>query len=306
LGHERALDGLLTRVLATLMDQRLVQVKRISQDGTKVRASAGSRSFRRRSSLERMLGEARAHVAALKQQADDEPGESARRRAAQERAARERVQRVEAALATMTELEAVKARQRDDKPSKHEPPRASTTDADARRMRLPDGGFAPAYNVQIASDPQSRAIVGIAVTGHGTDHGEDQPLRRQVEQRSGQKVSEHLLDGGYVKKEAIEAAALAGVSIYAPLLAQSTSGSVCLHNPTDKPGVAAWRARMQTPEAQAIYQERSSTSETINADLKTFRGLAALHVRGLAKVRCVVLWSVLAYNLRHFADQLTG
>ena len=304
--HGAALDELLTQVLASLMDKGLVQVKRISQDGTKVRASAGARSFRRRARLETLLQEARAHVKALKEQADEEAGESARRRAAQERAARERQERIEAALLTMAELEAVKARQREDKPTRHEAPRASTTDADARRMRLGDGGFGPAYNVQLATDTESRAIVGVTVTTHGTDHGEDVPLREQVDRRTGGKVQEHLVDGGYVKRTSIEAAAAEGVALYAPLPATGAGGSVCIHNEQDSAAVAAWRERMRTPEGQTAYRERAATSETVNADLKTFRGLTSLAVRGLAKVRCVVLWSVLAYNLLHFAEALLG
>jgi transposase len=302
--HEAALDDLLTQVLAALMGQGLVRVHRISQDGTKVKAGAGRNSFRRRPKLERLLEEAHAHVSALKQQADDEPGESARQRAAQQRAARRRVERIEAALTTMNELEAVKARQRADKPAHHAQPRASTTDADARRMKMPQGHFEAGYNVQIATDPSSRAIVGVAVTAHGTDHGEDQPLREQVQQRTGQKVSEHLVDGGYVKHEAIEDAAEEGVEIFAPLPATGTNASVCIRNDKDSPAVAAWRSRMQTPEGQAAYKQRSATSETVNADLKTYRGLGPLMVRGLTKVRCVALWSVLAYNLMHFSGAL--
>ena len=302
--HERALDDLLTQVLATLMRHRVVQVKRISQDGTKVRASAGTRSFRRRGRLEALLEQAKAHVAALKAQGDDEPGASARRRAARERAARQRVERVEAARAQMGELEKVKAGQRADKPTSQEAPRASTTDPEARRMKMGDGGFRPAYNVQIATDPQSRAVVGVEVTGHGTDHGEDQGLREQVEQRTGGKVGEHLLDGGYVRHGSIEAAATAGVSIYAPLPATGKGGAVCIRRASDSAAVAAWRERMQTPAGRAAYRQRASTSETVNADLKTFRGLGSLAVRGLKKVRCVVLWSVLAYNLMHLGEAL--
>jgi transposase len=312
-GHEAALDDLFTRALATLMHRGLVKIERISQDGTKVRASAGRKSYRRRGRLEELLVEARAHVETLKTQADDapgspgspgSPGESARRRAAQERAARERAQKIEAALAEMSKLEAVKARQRDDKPTRRQPPRASTTDPEARRMKMADGSFHPAYNVQVAADPASRAIVGIGVTSHGTDHGEDAPLREQVERRGGAKVKEQLLDGGYVKHESIEAAAESGVSIFAPLPATGKNGSVCIHNKGDTPAVAAWRARMQTPGGREAYKQRASTSETINADLKTFRGLASLAVRGLKKVRCVALWAALAYNLMHFAAAL--
>jgi transposase len=304
--HESALDELLTQVLASLMHEGLVQVQRISQDGTKVRASAGARSFRRRGRLEVLLAEARSHVRALKEQAEEEPGESARRRSARERAARERVERIESALATMVELEAVKAAQRADKPTSRQAPRASTTDPEARRMRLGDGGFGPAYNVQLATDPESRAIVGVSVTTHGTDHGEDAPLREQVERRTGGKVGEHLVDGGYVKRASIEAAGADGVAVYAPLPATGKNGSVCIENPGDSPAVADWRERMRTPEGQAAYRERASTSETVNADLKTFRGLGSLVVRGLKKVRCVVLWSVLAYNLMHFGAALLG
>jgi transposase len=304
-GHEKALDKLFTQVLATLMAHKVVQIKRISQDGTRVRASAGAKSFRRRSRLEMLLAEAKTHVEALKAQGDDGPGESACRRAAQERAAQKRQERLEAALVEMKKLEEIKARQPEGKPSKKNEPRASTTDPEARRMRMGDGGFAPAYNVQIAADPQSRAIVGIEVTNHGTDHGEDEPLRKQVECRTGGQVTEHLLDGGYVKRELIEEAAGQGVAIYAPLPLVGKGGTPCTHNRTDTPGVTAWRQRMQTEAGRAAYKQRAAISETVNADLKTFRGLGSFAVRGLKKVRCVALWSALAYNIMHFAQVLT-
>ncbi len=63
---------------------------------------------------------------------------------------------------------------------------------------------------------------------------------------------------------------------------------------------------MGSEEGQAIYKLRAATSETINGDLKCHRGLHQLTVRSLAKIRCVVLWSALAYNLLHFAEALSG
>lgn len=300
-GHEKALDDLFTRVLAMLMEHDVVKVHRISQDGTRVRASAGSKSFRRRPRLEQRLIEARAHVEALKAQGDDEPGESARRRAAQERAARERVVRLETALGEMSKLEESGARQRERKPAKKVEPRASTTDPEARKMRMADGAFKPAYNVQIATDTQSRAIVGIDVTNHGTDHGEDGPLRQQVERRTGGKVTEQLLDGGFLRRESIEQAANQDVAIYAPLRETGKNGSPCACHPNDSSAVAAWRARMMSDAGRTVYKQRAATSETVNADLKTFRGLGAFVVRGLRKVRCMALWSALAYNIMHFS-----
>jgi hypothetical protein len=178
------------------------------------------------------------------------------------------------------------------------------TDPEARTMRLANNGFGPAYNVQIASDPHSRAIVAIDVTHHGTDHGEDQPLRAQVERRTGRKMKEQLLDGGYVKLDAIAQAAEEGVVIYAPLPKTGKDGAVCAHNASDPPAVAAWRERMTSAAGQSIYKQRASTAETVNADLKTFRGLGPFGVRGLAKCRCVALLAALAYNLMHFAEVL--
>jgi transposase len=303
-GQAALLDQLFTDVLAALLHGGVLQVERISQDGTKVRAAAGTGSFRSRQGLERCRDQARAHVEAMKQQAAENPAESARRRAARERAARDRLARVEQALAEMPKMEATKAAQRDDKASKQQTPRVSSTDPEARRMKMPNGGFNPAYNVQIASDAHSRAIVGIEVTQHGTDHGEDAPMRAQVERRSASKVKGQTLDGGYVKLDAIEQAATQGVAIYAPLPKLGKDGTAVSGSPKDKPGVAAWRARMSSAAGQAIYKERGATSETINADLKTFRGLSSFPVRGLQKCRCVALWAALAYNLMHFAEVL--
>lgn len=231
-------------------------------------------------------------------------GESARRRAAQERAAQERRSRLAAALSEMSKLEESKARQPERKPAKKVEPRASTTDPEARRMRMSDGGFSPAYNVPIAADPPSRAIVGIDVTNQGTDHGADEPRRRPVERRTNGQVTEHLRDGGFVKRESIERAAEGGVMIYAPLRETGPDGAPCTHPPNDSPALAAWRARMASDAGRAVYRKRAATSATVNADLKTFRGRHAFTVRGLKQVRCVALWSALAYNIMRFAALL--
>jgi hypothetical protein len=168
-------------------------------------------------------------------------------------------------------------------------------------MKMPDNGFRPAYNVQFAVDPTSRAIVGAEVTNARTDTKEAEPLRNQVEQRTGQKVEEHLVDGGYVQKDRIEQAETRGTKIYAPVPKGRKDPRAYEVKKTDGPGVAAWRQRMAGEEGKEIYSQRGSTVETINADVKTFRGLSRMVVRGLKRVRSQVLWSALAYNLLHFA-----
>ena len=299
--HETALDDLFTKVLATLMHHEVVAVQRVSQDGTRVRAGAGVNSFRSRPTLEKRLQEAKAHVEALKKQAEEGPAESARRQAAQERGARERLSRLEAAIAELPKVEAAKAALRSDKPSKKQPARVSMTDPEARKMKMGNGGFNAAYNVQLAADTESRAIVAVEVTNEGTDNRQSEPLRQQVEQRTGRQVKEHLLDGGYLNLEVIERTETSGVALYLPVhpnQKQSTKEKKV------GPGVTAWRNRMETAEGRTVYLQRAATSETVNADLKTYRGLLGFRVRGLAKVRCVALWSALAYNILRFANVL--
>jgi len=140
-GHQEALDSLMTQVLAVMMQQGLVELERVAQDGTKVRASAGAASFRRQESLEKCLEEARAQVEHAKQQKDGTDLElNARQKAAQERAARERKEKVEAALAQLPDVQETKKRNG----AKKEEARVSTTDSEARVMKMPDGGFCPA------------------------------------------------------------------------------------------------------------------------------------------------------------------
>ena len=138
------LDGVLTHSVAVLMEQGLVNLNRVSQDGTRVRASAGAASFRRQETLERCLLEAEEQIRLLRQELEEHPEATSRRQAAaRQRAAEDRRQRVEAALAQMPDAAAKKPSGEKDQA------RVSTTDADARVMKMADGGFRPAYNGQI-------------------------------------------------------------------------------------------------------------------------------------------------------------
>jgi transposase len=313
-GHGQGLDALLTQVLATLVEKDLVKVWRISQDGTKVRAFVGTSSFRRRDRLQKLYQQAKSHVEELRRQVDDPALSaelSARQRAARQRAAGEREKRLEEALAQLPELEQKKLQR---KVAKAKAPdlsqlRVSTTDPQARVMRMSDGGYRPAVNVQLACDPESRAIVGVEVSSQGADAGQSEPLRRQVEKRTGQKVKEQLLDGGYLNLREIERAEQEKVVLYVPAkVPKNPKKRKSPYEPRqgDSPAIRAWRQRMGSEAGKVIYKQRAATIETVNADLKCYRGLQRLTVRGLDKVRCVVLWSALAYNLLHFGTALLG
>jgi transposase len=308
--HGAALDALFTATLGRLMHGGLVTVRRISQDGLRVRASAGSGSFRSRPRLEQFLAEAEAHLADLKQRAEA-PAENddadQQDQARQQALAADRLKRVTEALAEVAKVEESKAKQHGAKAQRVA--RASTTDPQARNMKMPNGGFNPAYNVQLASDPLSRAIVGVIVSNSGADATLSEVMRQQVEQRAaGQKVSEHLIDGGYVSHDAIDRAAEQRVTLYMPVPPPNENAKEqdrYAPREGDSEAAAAWRERMNGEAAKAIYKDRAATSETINADLRTFRGMSPLSVRGIAKATCVALWSALAYNVMRFASALT-
>jgi len=317
-GSGGQLDALFTQVIASLVDKDLVTVERVSQDGTRVRACAGSGSFRRRGRLTRLLEEARGHVAEVRAMLDDpeaSAGMTARRKAAKERAAREREQRLEAALARLPALErkqralARKVSEKDKKKGKLREPRASATDAEARVMKMPDGGFRPAVNVQFAVDTASRAVVGVEVVGEGVDTGQLEPMRRQVQERTGLAVKEHLADGGFLTLHDVEKASEEGVALYVPPKPPRNTelrGSEFEPRDDDSEAVRAWRARMGSEGGKAVYRERASTVETVNAEARIKGGLVQLTVRGLKKARCVALWCALAYNVSHFAAALLG
>jgi transposase len=156
-GHGAALDALLTQSITVLLDKQVVTLNRIAQDGTKIRASAGVRSFRRGERLRDCGQMSRQQVARTKAEADGAAP------AAQRRAAEERLARVEEALAALPDVEAAKKRNGTESAA-----RVSTTDPDARVMKMADGGYRPAYNVQFATDVDAHAVVGIAVTNGGS------------------------------------------------------------------------------------------------------------------------------------------
>lgn len=308
--HQAELDDLLTQTIAALLHAELVTLERVAQDGVRVRASAGSSSFRRRASLEQCQRQARAQVERLAQERqapDADQTLSRQARAAQERAARERAARVDRALATLPELEALKQKQRrklaEGKRERVGEARASTTDPEARVMKLGDGGFRPAYNVQLVTDADSRAILGVAVSQQGSDGGLVAPMEAQVVERTGQHPDEYLVDGGLATRDDITTLAAHDVTVYAPVEPPrtQTSGRTAFDpRPDDTPAVAAWRQRMGTPAGQAIYRQRSGIAEWTNAQLRVRHGLHRFTVRGVDRITSVVLLLAVTHNLLRY------
>lgn len=297
--HQAALDALLTQIVAAMMAAELVTLRGVAQDGMKVRASAGASSFRRRGALEQCLEVAKQRVAQLAQQREHpDPGVSRRQAAARERAAREREQRVEEALRQLPELEVAKERQAKragkERAAMMKEARVSTSDPDARVLHMPDGGFRPAFNVEVATDGDSQVILGVTVINRGTDQGEALPMEDQVAARTGQHPKAYLMDGGFVDLEDIETLEQRNITVYAPPKRVRTTGKGRAGEPAE---VSAWRERMQTEEATTRYKDRAATAECVNAQLRERYGLRRLLVRGLDKATCVVVLMAIAHNL---------
>jgi transposase len=293
-GHLEFLDDLLTHSVAVLMEQDLVDLNRVAQDGMRVRASAGAASFRRRPTLEQCLQEAQTQVQRLRAELETDPGEANRQQQrARERAAHEREERVRQALERMPDMEAKK------KAAEKAKARVSTTDPEATVMKMADGGFRPAYNVQFSATTNSQVIVAVAVTTSGSDMGQMAPLVEQVHDRFGVYPKEVLNDGGFAKHEDIDAVSAPdkGCVVYAPVPEpKDPKQDRYAPHPGDSPAVAAWRARMATAAAQEIYKERAAVAECVNAQARN-RGLVRLLIRGVQKVKAIALWFAVAHNV---------
>lgn len=294
-------DALLTQIVATLLNEGLVTMNRVAQDGMRVRANAGKSSFRRTGTLQRHLEEARVQVEALKQLADEAPSElSNRERAARQRAAREKQERLEEALRQCEELQ----RERDERAQRSKEPakeaRASTTDPDARVMKFADGGYRPGFNVQFSTDTESGVIVGVEVNNAGSDGEELVPMLDQLQERYGRVPPEALVDGGFSSREAITQAAERQCTVYAPLKEEAKQLAAgkdpYARKKGDTPAVSAWRERMGTEASKAIYRLRAQTAEWVNARCRNWN-LWQMPVRGPDKCRIVALLCAITHNL---------
>jgi transposase len=298
-GQGALLDALLIENVATLSTAGVIDLDEVVQDGVRVRASAGSGSYRRKKKLHKELKKARRLVARLKQERDDDPEASNRRlRAARERAAREREERVEAALGKLAELEAERARRRKTNKAevaKQGEPRVSTSDPQARVMKMADGGFRPAYNCQIATVAQGQIVVDITALACGSDRGLMRPMLERLEQRHSCRPKRHLVDGGFHKNDDTEWAAERGIRVYGPAPKNKHQTDPYAPRPEDGPGVAAWRRRMKSAHGKTVYKRRAM-GECINARFRQW-GLTQFTVRSLAKVNTALRWLALANNI---------
>lgn len=297
--HGDFLDQLLTDTIATLMHQELVTLEVVGQDGMRVRAHAGSSSFRRKKTLEKHRQEARERVRKMREESEDEAKQNAsnaRRDAAQKRAASEREQRIEKALQELAQLQQQKEKRRK---GSGDTARCSTTDPEARIMKMGDGGFRPAYNVQFATDGTARVIVGVDVTNSGSDRGQMSSMHEEVAKRYEKVPGHYTVDCGFATKDDITKVEKRGSKVIAPVYGEQEmrkrGHDPHARQPGDTDEMYKFRQRMAAEEAKSLYKQRPSIAEYPNAECRN-RGLHQFRVRGLRKVRTVSLWHAITFN----------
>ncbi len=292
----KAFSLLLTDVLASLLEQGLLDLDTIGQDGTRIRASAGAPSFRSAGALEECRQHAKTHLKAVLAGAnDDEISEKAR--VAREAKAREYLERVEKAAATVEALRATK-----------EEPRVSTTDPDARVMKMADGGFRPGYNLQFAVAGKAtggpRSIVGVRVTNLGSDYGSVVPMFDDIIERLRRGPKVILADGGHFRREDVEQLASRRVFLVCPPpKIRGRRGEQTTRQDRESETLRVWRAKMAQPSTRKLYRQRAALCELANAAMKGSSRIDRLLVRGLPAVTSFSLLFSLAFtiqqNLKH-------
>jgi transposase len=291
------LEQQVVEIVTVLMREELVDLDRVGQDGMRVRASAGSGSFKKEEKLEEFLEQAQQQWDRLQEEFDGSSTQpTASEQAAKERAIRERLERLQRAK---EEREKVAAAREARKKGDDKNARASTTDPEARRMKMGDGGYRPAYNVQYATTLDTLVIVGVDVTNAGSDGGQMDPMVERIEEQQETLPGEYYTDGGFSTKDDIEKLARRGVTVYTPVKEaerqKSQGKDPYAPRRGESPELTNWRERMGTDEAKDKYRQRCKC-EWANAVSRN-HGLHQFLVRGLEKVRAVALWHALVHNL---------
>lgn len=296
--HSEAFEKLFTDVVGVLVSKGLLSLETVAVDGMRVRASASAPSFRRREALEQAKDQAALHLKAVLAQSDD-PELSAKQRSVRIQKAREFQQRVDDALAVLQEMEARKSRPKS--------LRASTTDAEARVMKMADGGFRPGYNVQLATAGEvmggPRTIVAVRVTNIGSDMQSLQPMVEQVADRAGELPARVLADANHANFTHVDALEERGVEVYVP---PNKRTKTRVERPENRvsPAVRRWIERAETNEAKQLYRARASLCELPNAHFRSRYGMQQFRVRGLTKATSVAVLTAVTHNLLSHASKL--
>lgn len=297
-----AIEVLFTDVLGALIHEGLLFLpdQLVAQDGTRLQADAGTGSFRRIEGLQACREQAQLHLKAILARMDDPPLSDAQQ-LARERGAREVLARVEQAMQVATELQKHR-RAAEDTRQKKSPAKASTTDPEARFMKMAEGGFAPGYNLQlsVAGSPMGGpiAIVGLRLINLGTDKGSLLAMRDQIQSCTGHFIPSVLVDSDHLTQHELQETQAMGFKVIS-----------CVPEtwlPLKDPVLQAWAASTQTETAQTAYRARKSLVERAHAIFKEFFGIRQVPVRGISRVKGFCMLAALTFNIVQFGTALVS
>jgi len=301
--NEECLNELIIQSVAMLLFENLITLEEISQDGIKVRAHAGASSFRRKDKLKIFQKIAKEHVEKLNEERLKTPSDViSRKKIVENQKAVDRENRLNKAIEQLNKIteqkkKVLKKQRKKLVKKKEEKIRVSTTDPESRVMKMGNGGYNPAYNVQLATDVKTQVIVGMKVSNQEMDMGLISKMQELVIHTFGTKPKRWLVDGGYVQHEDIDKIAQINPEciIYMPPR-NSKDPESYLPKDTDSHYVKEWRINMGKIESKKIYKNRAATSECVNANARN-RGLQQFFVRGISKVASNMSLFVIVHNM---------
>ena len=255
--HQAALDRLFADLLAALSAEGLISLEQVMHDGTKVKAAASGKSFRREETLREHLEAAQKQV---QQMGDPQAEVSPRQAQARERARREKVGRLQQALEEVQKVQAVPQKEKEAPPR-----RVSETDPEARIMKQGDGGFAPSHNLQISTDAAHGIIVGVGVTQAGSDQRELMPALEEIESNLGRLPKQVVAGGGFTTQETVLATAERGVELIGG--AMEAGAQAARERNFERRGIAP----QFRPEA-FVYEAASNTYTCPAGQVLAYRG----------------------------------
>jgi transposase len=299
-------ENLLAQGIVILIKAGAVTLEEVAQDGLRVRASTGSGSFRRESTIEELYTAAKQRIQELKNESKEDINscrtrqETDKKRGIQDRL--DRLNRAKEEFEKYTE-NANEMRKRHKKKVINEEEkqeiRISTTDPEARKMKMADGGFRPAYNFQVAVDTAKNLIIGTDVVNAGTDGGQMLQMYDAIKAKLGKSPKNYLVDGGFKSKSDVEHMTRDGCTIFMPVQEHSKKGKIenpYEPKPNETEAMDHLRIRMGQESAKKAYKRRAATVELVNANLRKMN-LYQITVRGLKKAKTIANMFAVTYNM---------
>jgi transposase len=330
------LKDLFVQLLLQAYALGVLQLGKVSLDGSKVHANASKHKAMSWDYANRLEEQLQAEVEALLQQAEaghTEPlpglkvmDELALRQArlqqigavkaeleARAQARYEQEQAAyEAKLVARRAKEQARGRKLGGRPPKPPEPgpqgkdQVNFTDPESQIMPVSGGGFEQAYNAHVGVEHTSRLIVANHASPNPNEKQELQPALDNLRQLPAElgRVNHVLTDNGFFSEANVKACEQAGLT---PLIAMGRTGHhLTLEERFADPGeapdttdpVARMEHRLCTPEGKALYAQRKSTVEPVFGIIKHVMGFRQFLLRGLQAVQGEWNLVCIAYNLR--------